>query len=544
MITDAKTLDSNQILETDLLIIGSGPAGITIARKFAGTSIRVIIMESGGESRNSAVQDLYRGTITGIPAVPLDESRLRLFGGTSNAWAGWCRPLEREDFETRVDWPESGWPISLDDLSTYYDKATELCQLGSKTFDDLDYWKSQAGGSHLNKLNFNDTRLLTAIFQISPPTRFAKTYRQDLEKAPNINVLLNATALELLKADDSSIDLSMKKISGVQAGTLDGKKFSIKARTTVMAMGGVETSRLLLLSDKLHPQGAGNEKDLVGRYFMDHPWMRAISYLKFQKSGINWPLYFERTKVKNSVIFATLTPSEELKQMNQIGGFRLWLQPSRVSTAGVESARIIIKKLKQGELTDNLGEHIANLYTDIDQVADATYKTLFEVSKSPFGREMKAEDPYLGAFIDLNIEQRPNPDSRLTLDTSLDALGQRRIKLDWRLDETDWRTATTALNTAAQEFGRMGIGRVHTPLQGSKANWPPLITSSNHHLGGARMASDPKWGVVNADCRVHSIENLYVAGSAVFPTGGYANPTLTIVALSLKLADHLRGVLS
>ena len=212
MITDANTLPPNQTIETDLLIIGAGPAGITIAQKFAGTDIRVVLLESGGESYDYDAQDLNRGTITGTHAEPLDASRLRLLGGTSNHWAGWCRPLEREDFEVREDWPESGWPISRDDLTPYYDKATELCQLPRKTFDDIKYWQSQLGGSHLTKLSLNDSRLLTSIFQISPPTRFGETYRKDLEQATNITLLLNATALELLKSDDSSINSSLKKI--------------------------------------------------------------------------------------------------------------------------------------------------------------------------------------------------------------------------------------------------------------------------------------------------------------------------------------------
>jgi len=543
MITNASNLDLSLPLETDLLIIGAGAAGITIAKKFANTSTRVIVLESGSESYNYDAQDLNRGAITGTPAEPLDASRLRLLGGTSNHWAGWCRPFEKEDFETREDWPESGWPISRHDLNEYYDTATEICQLSRKSFDDIEFWNSQPGGSQLKKLDLKEGRLLTSIFQISPPTRFGEIYRKDLEQAPNIQVILNATALELLRSNESPESNSIKKISGVRASTLDTQQFSVKAHTTVMAVGGVETSRLLLLSNKVHPQGAGNENDLVGRYFMDHPWLRSISYLRFQTPGTNWPLYFDKTKVANTRIFGTLTPAPELKKSHHIGGFRLWLQPSTVSTAGVDSVRTILNNLKKGELVDDLSNHIANIYADADTLADVAYKSLFQTRQSPFGLDTKRGAPYLGASIDLNIEQRPNPDSRLTLDTSLDALGQRSIKLDWRLTETDWHTATTALHTAAQEFGRINAGRVHIPLEGSTPNWPSLITSSNHHMGGARMASDPKKGVVNADCRVHSTENLYVAGSAVFPTSGYANPTLTIVALALKLADHLHEIL-
>jgi choline dehydrogenase-like flavoprotein len=266
--------------------------------------------------------------------------------------------------------------------------------------------------------------------------------------------------------------------------------------------------------------------------------------LRFQNDDTKWPLYFDQTKLGKSKIFGTLSPAPTLKDTRQIGGFRLWLHPSTVSTVGIDSARTIIDKLKDGELADNLGDHIANLFADSGQLADVAYKTLFNEKESPFGPDVDEDAPVIGASIDLNFEQHPNPDSRLTLDTSVDALGQRRIKLDWRLDDTDWKTATTALQTVAQELGRSNIGRVRVKLNGDKPDWPSLMSGSFHHMGGARMSSDPSKGVVNADCRVHSIDNLYVAGSAVFPTCGYANPTLTIVALSLKLADHLHGVLS
>jgi len=544
MIINAKTLSANEIIETDLLIIGAGPAGIAIGKQFAGTSVRVIILESGEESYNYTAQDLNRGVITGTPAEPLDASRLRLLGGTSNHWAGWCRPLEKEDFESREDWPESGWPISREELNQYYQGAVELCQLAGNVFDDLEYWKSQFGGKKLNKLNLNDSRLLTSIFQISPPTRFGDTYRQDLEQAKNIRLILNATVLELLKSEDSTVQSSIKKLSGVRVSTLEGKQFTVNAHSTVMAVGGVETSRLLLLSKNINPHGAGNENDVVGRYFMDHPWLRSISYLRFNKPNTYWPLYFDKTKILNTRIFGTLTPSPELKRSKHIGGFRLWLQPSKASSAGNDSARTIFKDLKQGQISDDLSEHIANIYADVDILADAAYKTIFQVRNSPFAHKPLINDPYLGAFIDLNIEQQPNPNSRLTLDSTTDMFGQRNIKLDWLLTDTDWKTATTALNVAAQEFGRINAGRVHIPLEGETPNWPQLITSSNHHMGGARMSDDPLRGVVNKNCRVHTIDNLYIAGSAVFPTSGYANPTLTIVALSLKLATHLRGVLS
>ena len=544
MITDASNVENGSQLRADLVIIGSGPAGVSIARRFIGLSTNVIVLESGGETYDQRVQNLAGGDISGQYMVPLDASRLRFLGGSSNHWAGWCHPLEKEDFEARSDWPESGWPISKQDLDSYYAQAAEVCQLHGSVFDDPEYWQSLSGNQDLSALELDSRRLITRIFQISPPTKFGTAYRQELEQAKNINLLLNATVLEILKDKESTPGSAQQKASGVLVGTLDKKQFQIDAGAVVIAAGGIESCRLLLLSKQFHPAGAGNESDQVGRYFMDHPWITSAAYLKFFREGQNWPLYFDQTPVKNTRIFGILAPSPELKLATGAGGFRLWLHPSAQSTAGVDSLRSLLDDIKKGEMPDQLGEHLANIYGDFDQVIDSVYKTLFNVRQSPFGQSHSGSssqnrNSYQGASIDLNIEQRPNRDSRLTLGDSLDELGQPRINVDWRLTESDWLTAQTALQALAQEAGRSNLGRVRNSMADDYPNWPGIMRGSFHHMGGARMSSDNRDGVVDANCKVHSIDNLYVASSAVFPTSGFANPTLTIVALSLRLADHL-----
>jgi len=226
-----------------------------------------------------------------------------------------------------------------------------------------------------------------------------------------------------------------------------------------------------------------------------------------------------------------------------IGNFRLWFRPSTVSTAGGDALRDIISNVKQGQLPDNLSDDLGNILSDIDILADSAYKTLFRTKKGIF-TDSASDGKIKGADIDINFEQRPNPDSRVSLGEDRDALGQRRVVLDWNLTEADKHTALRAYELAALEFGRMALGRTRIRLSPEPADsWRDSVICSHHHSGTARMASDPRHGVVNAQCRVHSVENLFIAGSAVFPTTGFANPTLTIVALALRLAAHLKGEL-
>ncbi|HXJ01272.1 MAG TPA: GMC family oxidoreductase, partial [Micropepsaceae bacterium] len=425
-----------------------------------------------------------------------------------------------------------------------YREAASLCQLGPMAFDDPAFWQKQPGGQSLTTLPLDAKRFRTAIFQISPPTRFGKVYAPALTAAQNVNVMLDATVLELLPAAASRAEQGRKAIGEVRVATKgNNKTFTVSAPLFVVATGGIEAARLLLLSDKVYPAGAGNENDLVGRYFMDHPWMTESAYLRFAKDGVKAPLYFENTSLANARIFATITASPELLEQEHIGGFRILLAPSRVSTAGADSVRTLMGDLRHGTVPPDLSEHLSNILSDFDVLADSAYKTVTGSKKGWLGDETSG--PYKGAFIDLNFEQRPNRDSRVVLDNALDANGQRRVRVDWRLNETDKRTATRALDLVAHEFGRIGLGRTRIRLDlANGAPWPRELMGSDHHSGTARMAENPKMGVVDGNCRVHSTTNLYVAGSATFPTNGYANPTLTIVALAARLADHLQSKLS
>jgi choline dehydrogenase-like flavoprotein len=541
---DARQLSAGTRLETEVCVVGAGAAGITLALALRDAEFHVLLLESGGFEMEEATQALYEGESRGI-SDDLDIARLRFFGGTTNHWAGWCRPLEPDDFNppnagpSNAGRPNAGspnpgsdlraWPLSRTDLDPYYRVAQTICELGPYEYDDLAPWLQATG---LAALEFDPGRLKTALFQVSPPTRFGTRYRDDLERASNVTVLLHANLLEILT------DTTAARVTGLRVSSLEGPPFEVRARIVVLATGGMENARLLLLSNSVREAGLGNDHDLVGRYFMDHPWLTGAGFAAFAPKGPDFRLYLDETAALGTSIFGTVAPG---KAEPGIGGFRILLRPSRRLVEGVNSLRTIGKAIGSFRLPpDGLWHHLGQVLADYDAVVDATYKTVFGTRSGPFNLPDPGSGPIVGALLDVNVEQFPNPDSRITLSRSRDALGKNRLVTDWRPGAAEKRTVRRALELLADEFGRLGIGRVRISSTPDGDTWSPDMRGSRHHMGTTRMSADPRTGVVDANCRVHGMENLYVAGSSVFPGSGFANPTLTIVALALRLADELR----
>jgi len=543
MIFDIDSLAHHSTVDTDLIVVGAGAAGITLARALNHSSLDVVVVESGTMEFADEIQKLYRGDIVGQPTEDLDVSRLRFFGGSTNHWAGWCRPLEAGDFSGRPDWPASEWPFGPEALRSHYRQAAKLCELGPDRFDDLAFWRS-ASRKPLAQFDLDPSRLQTAVFQVSPPTRFGETYRVELARSDNVKVVLSASALRIDPATGTEAGQTRKTVAGVTVGSLSGRRLSIRGRAVVLAVGGLETSRLLLLSKGVFPAGAGNERDLVGRFFLDHPWIRGAAYLRFSGHDNAWPLYFDEHTIAGARVFGAMSSTMSAIRREEIGAFRFVLMPSTVSTVGTDSLDAILDGLSEGRLVDDFAAHLGNVAGDLDWVAHAAYRRMFGGRSSPF--VSSESDTIYGAVIDLNFEQQPNPDSRVRLGADVDAFGNRRLALDWRLTETDRRTADRAVELLALEMGRLGLGRLRRigGMENLESAWPQGLIGSRHHSGGARMSTDPATGVTDRWGRVHSCENLYVAGSALFPTIGYANPTLTIVALALRQAQYLKHVLS
>jgi choline dehydrogenase-like flavoprotein len=516
MIIDGRAVPPGTVIETEVCIVGGGAAGITLAREFIAASFRVTLLESGGMEFDQDTQDLYEGESIGLPFDDLRVSRLRFFGGTTNHWGGYCLPFDPIDFEPRDDFRYHGWPFPKSHLDPWYARAQEVCQLG--TFD----YRPSSWGIPPGKIPppFSGPNFEVKLFQENP-VRFGPFYAPELQRAPRVTVYLHANGWNF---DAGEIDAEIRALS---VRTLSGGHFTVRARVYVLATGGIENARMLLASGKQGGNGLGNGRDLVGRFFMVHLCYSAGIIVPsdprmnfdFMTNGV----YSPDTYRIDPIIGLSEQCVRRLHLPNVIIGWSFRFSP-------VVGAVEALKRLAGGKgpggstLTD-LSKVIGNL----DGVAS------FAVRKMLFGQGIPIEALNVGC----TAEQQPNPDSRISLGPKRDQLGVPEPVIDWRLLDEDRSKSAAIVRMLGTEIGRVGFGRLRSEF-GDDDTWPKDFYGNQHHMGTTRMHRDPAFGVVDENCRVHSVANLYVAGSSVFPTGGACNPTLTIVALALRLADHLK----
>jgi len=512
MIIDAKKLAPNFTAEAEVCIVGAGAAGITLARDLAGSNRKVVLMEGGDLSYTPESQQLYAGDVIGHSSIPLDMDRLRFFGGTTNHWSGSCSPFWQSDFED--------WPFGLETLEPYYRRAHAICQLGPYTYNPEDWNMEQA-----RALNFPPgSRFESGVFQYSPPTRFGSVYRDDLASSSNVTVYLNANLIDIETAE------SGREATSLQLACLDGKRFQARARQYVLAAGGVENARLLLSSSKVRAAGLGNEYDLVGRYFKDHPYVRAGGTIVADSARPDLWFYTQHF-VGKTQIEGYIRATDEVMRTEGLPPFAIGFRPPELLTPdfGGFTLPAGLRERLSTDAANSLTYFVQRLSLDVESAWDYLH---YKVWRKP-----------PGLFTTLYIcGTEPDPLSRVTLGSSVDALGMRRPVLDWRLPSDFEITMRRAHELLAEELGRMGVGRLR--LESAATGHDPMqdVSNGHHQMGTTRMHRDPRQGVVDEHCRVHSLANLYIAGSSVFPSYACDNPTMTIVALALRLSDHLRSL--
>ena len=523
MLIDARTVPDGTRIECDIAILGAGAAGLTIARQFIGSGRNLCLVESGGLELDPATQALYEGDNVGLPYFPLDVCRLRQFGGTTNHWGGVCLPFKREDFEQHSWLPHSGWPIDLDDMQPYIERAAAFLDLPEAGWN-IDHWE-RMNGEHA--LSFDNAKLRSQVLLVKP-VRIGQVLRQEFEQAREIHAYLNANVVEIETNGAAS------HVTGMRVQTLAGNRLTVVGSLLVLALGGIENPRLLLLSHRVQSEGLGNGHDLVGRFFMEHAMFRG-GIIQPTSPGVDINFY-RKVRFDNGeyAITSNWMLSPEVCQAEGIAPVLIDIFPiydPAYESAGVEALRHLRTALFKRQLPDDLTADIGNLLGDFGVVAELA-----------FDRVRYGQPPVERIDVRPLIISTPNPDSRVLLGDRTDALGLRRVKLDWRLTELDKRSARRGLEIAATEVGRLEVGRMKITLNDDDTTWPDDIEGAYHHLGTTRMHDDPRHGIVDRDCRVHGIDNLYIAGSSVFPTAGTGSPTLMIIALALRLADHLKGL--
>ena len=430
-----------------------------MARELAKHPFKVGLVESGGFEPDRA-QELYDGETSG--SIPGDlryliTSRMRWFGGTTNIWTGWCRPLDELDFETRPWVTHSGWPISRAELEPFYERATDLCEI-----DSFHYTPEQLASEKSTNWLRSEANLRSRFFHFSPPTRFGALYRSELVSSRSVTLLLHANILSL------EVDNSGRQVKSVIASELSRPSFRIQARFFVLACGGIENARLLLVSNSVLKNGIGNQNDLVGGFFMEHPHITRAKAL-FWTGDETLRAYEGKA---DSLLFrnrirAVLSPTEHLQRQKQILNFSL----------------VIEKKLNVPKTRTSFADKIRQL--DRERRSDVSSRS-----------QVSARE------IEIRIEQAPDPENRVVLSSVRDTFGMNRAKLLWRMNELDRRTVEEALNIIALELGASGLGRVkalngnytqpswffdrNAPFDGDR---DAQLVLWHHHMGTTRMDS-------------------------------------------------------
>ncbi|WP_345813040.1 GMC family oxidoreductase [Paraburkholderia sp. PREW-6R] len=531
MFIDTRTVEQNSVVETTVCIIGGGVAGITLALEMSRAGVDTCLLESGGFAPDDETRDLYRGENTGLPYRFADGSRSRYFGGSSNCWGGWCRPLDPWDFEKR-DWiPHSGWPFGLDELAPYYARTHQLLQLGPQNFDPA-YWEREIGRPDVRRIPLSTGDLRDTVAQFSPPLRFGKVYRDELANSKRVRVFLHANVLNIDANPQGT------SITRVKVGTFTGRRISVSAKIFVLATGGIENARLLLASNNVQAAGLGNANDLVGRYFMDHPRMMS-GKVRMRPGVARNKLYDIKYHYQNVAVSAHGTkissqfaPTEQWMKREQLLNSRVWLY-SRWYGEGSAGSEALIRCKEALMGKDQPGR---SMKADIATMAAHPLDTV------GFGLTRLLQWPALitGVTLQAIVEAVPDPDSRVTLSPDKrDRFGMPRVRVDWRLGDQVQRTFDKTFGLLAQELQLSGVADtvLDAPLEGR--TWPAKLEGTWHHMGTTRMHDSPREGVVDRNCKVHGMSNLYIGGSSIFPTVGANFPTITIAALSLRLAGHL-----
>jgi choline dehydrogenase-like flavoprotein len=500
---DARTLDI-PALEGDVCIVGAGPAGLTLAGALAARGRRVVLLESGGRTADAAAQALSDGTTSGDPYDGPGPTRHRQAGGTVAIWntsfeavtGAKYVPLGPIDLEAREWWPLSGWPIEPVELSRHYARAQSVCGLGPGTYRGEDW-----ADADRPCLALAPGPLVTGVYQFGSDRAFLGTALDAIRRAATVVLCQHATMVGL------ELDVTRRTLRRIRAASLTGRTLSVHARHFVLASGGIENARLLLLASAAHdlPESSG----WLGRCFMEHPRDVSCRLVPSDPSLFDRCGFYDLHRAPGGIVAGHLALSDAARRDQRLPAMSITLQPTPRELAWAAAERLRTRLLGPRDRMR------ANWW-----VGPRTSRR------------------YAAFTLLINLEQAPDPDNRVTLGPDRDAFGLPRADVHWRWRARDRESLARQRAVVVDELERHGLGRV---LVG--ADDPP-DPNAHHHVGTTRMHADARLGVVDADSRVHGLANLFVTGSSVFPTGGFANPTLTIVALALRLADHLEARLA
>jgi choline dehydrogenase-like flavoprotein len=532
VLLDARNVPDGTTLEADVCIIGGGPAGLTVARELAAPGRRTIVLESGGDEVEEGTQDLARGSCTAEPItdllgateVDMHLLRLRRLGGTANHWGGYCRPLEPAVFDERPWVDATGWPFGRAELDPYYDRAATALFLPDAEFD-WEHWVDVLG---LPRPLLDDEVMATRTFLKLAGSDVGAALQRMATGLADVTVLLHANVTSVVVDEPGG-----EHVERVQAASLEGGSFAVQATTYVLAAGGIESARLLLASDAVVPDGVGNQHDNVGRHFCEH-LVAAMGFAVLTRPVEHAELYRLHDVATSpgypaAAVKALITPTAEAAAEHELLDWEAQIDPGELP---------LNAPTQTGGLID-----VPDVLPLVDGVEGRPGQTVH--------------------YVQVNGEQVPKRDSRVVLSDDRDELGSPLADLEWEISAQERSSMVAGARLFAARWAANGLGRVQLapggfddegerrehgelfvvfsldPTQADLDGFP--VGVGFHHMGTLRMSTRAEDGVTDADAKVHGVDNLYVAGSSLFPTSGASTPTFTIVALAIRLADHLKA---
>lgn len=535
---------AQELIETDVCVIGAGPAGIAFARGLVGSDVRVDVLESGQLGPDAAADDLARGRTVSRYLAPgsIAHGRHRQFGGTANLWIYHSQPLDGRtyarslppqpmDFEPSAA-RDHAWPFGMAELDPWMPAAQSTWNDGP-----YDYRPESWGAADMPLLDAGGT-LRSGVVQHGPSDVFTLRYRDELLGAPNVTVRTGHTVLSL------EADRGGDRIARALVARADGSRVEVGAQVFVLAGGGIENVQTLLLSAPTRPGGPGNRHDVVGRYVTDHPEFRLAALEPRDRRVFDALAFYDLRWHGRSLVAGMLSLADDIKRADGLlnSSIALVPQPAGFGSPANRSLATLIGAA-HGEWPSPVLRHAATVARsprDAWRVVAMRQRPYHEFAGG-WSRPGPHRDRFAVIEAYAATEQSPSATNRVTLDRTTDALGRARPRLDWAWTAADRANVERSIAHYREAFDVAGLGRFHrwVELDGPGRPW---FTGIHHPMGGTRMDADPRMGVVDENAAVHGLENLYVAGSSVFSTGlGYANPTLTILALAIRLSEHVKS---
>jgi choline dehydrogenase-like flavoprotein len=520
MIIDLASSASVAPRHAGVCIAGAGAAGICLALELAKSGINVTLLEGGGLEEESSSQDLYASAISGIPHRGIHEGRMRVFGGSTTRWAGQILELDASNFERRPWVPHSGWPFSQEALLPHYRRATELEGLTSVMPEDTSVWQS----IHCAPPDFGD-QLVPFFSRFCPEPNFVRLHRKTLCGSGKINVYLHANLCEIELAE------GQESIVGLGCRTLAGDRVTFTADHYVLCLGGIEVARILLQPLPRGRMAPWNACGLVGRYFQDHIDVTVLEIKPHQRRFADrWFEDVYRGPFKYRPYLKLSAREQERLECLAISA-GLSLESEMIEEQ--QDFKWAAKQVLHGHVGAIHREHAHRFpYLAGLMLRKAAHRVLH-------GRGYTDSDGRI--FLRFHCEQSPNPDSRIELTPERDATGLFRSRLHWAVTDQEVHTMGQFANVICHAFRRSGFADVivNPVLQEGGPALIDRFEDTFHHMGATRMADSPQRGVVDANLKLFGVHNGYVCSSSVFPTSGFSNPTHTIIALAMRLAEHL-----